>query len=173
MIFPVVKEEILRAEAYKLPAYRCLDSENSTERACVKYDKGKQKAFERLQNFKDIVIKQAHNGSGIVVQSNDSFIRHGEAHVRVEKTYAPLLNDPTLALTKKINETLESFSQLGLIDKIEDKSLLRSDETVRYAHKCSISLEKFTRIVKNRSIFQFGSANGCTCDRKKMEHSAN
>ena len=61
----------------------------------------------------------------------NAYIRHGRAHVQDEKTYVPLTDDPTPALTKEINDILDSFANLGLIDKIEHKALLRSDETVR------------------------------------------
>ncbi|XP_065832000.1 uncharacterized protein [Oscarella lobularis] len=93
--------------------------------------KGEWKALEQLQKRKDIIVKQADKGSGIVVQSKDAYIRHGEAHVLDEKTYVPLVTDRTPALTNEINDTLDSFVQLGLIDKIEHRALLRSDTTVR------------------------------------------
>ena len=90
-----------------------------------------RQALKKLAKRTDIIIKQADKGSGIVVQSKEKYVEHGEAHVSDERTYVPLQRDPTVALTKEINETLNDFHRLGLLDNEEYRALYRSDESTR------------------------------------------
>ena len=90
-----------------------------------------RQALKKLATRTDIIIKQADKGSGIVVQSKDKYVEHGEAHVSDERTYVPLLRDPTIALTKEINDTLTDFHRLGLLDKEEYRALYRTNESTR------------------------------------------
>ena len=77
------------------------------------------------------MIRKADKGAAIIVENLTDYISKGKEHLDNEKTYKKLDKDPTQALVKSINLTIESLANQGVIDAETRAFLLREPEEVR------------------------------------------
>ena len=65
-----------------------------------------QQALHNLKNDDSIIIKEADQGSGVVVWDREDYLKEADNHLLDEKFYSECSEDPLIALSKKIGETL-------------------------------------------------------------------
>ncbi|CAH2329728.1 Hypothetical predicted protein, partial [Pelobates cultripes] len=74
-------------------------------------------AMKQLQEDKDIVIKPADKGGGLVIQSSAMYIKEAYRQLNDTDVYEKLSNDPTPDIQQKLN----TFLQKGLEENILKK----------------------------------------------------
>ena len=93
--------------------------------------KEERRALKSLANNKNIIIRKADKGAAIIVENVNDYITKGLEHLNDENTYKRLDKDPTQALVKSINSTVESLANQGVIDAETTTFLLKNPEEVR------------------------------------------
>ncbi len=74
------------------------------------------KALKELAAKPDIVITNADEGSGIVIEDREKYIADGKEHLEDKNIYRMIDADPTLQLAKAINKYTSRMLDKGIID---------------------------------------------------------
>ncbi len=83
-----------------------------------------RQAINELASNEDLIIKSADKGSGIVIEDRDKYIQAGSIHLSDHSIYEKIDSDPTLPLTRAINDFVRNMHKKGTIDNITRDFLL-------------------------------------------------
>ena len=68
-----------------------------------------QETLKSLQNDKEIIIKSADKGSGVVVWDKEDYLKEAASQLSDKDVYEKIDYDPTSALLKKISDCISCF----------------------------------------------------------------
>ena len=108
-----------------------------------------KKALRNLAQDPNLIIKQADKGSGIVLEDRENYIQDGLKHLSDKDIYEQVNSDPTIQLTKTINNYVQKMHSEGTIDT-HTKDFLSFKENqpprtpqiyfLKKIHKCPIAV---------------------------------
>ena len=92
-----------------------------------------KQALKELQNNKQIVIKAADKGSGVVVMDREDYINEGLRQLNDTKFYEKVKENPTLTFNQEIEIELNSMLNKGEIDKkCKDYLFIKEPRTAQF-----------------------------------------
>lgn len=110
---------------------------NQTDLSCRRTNdnlpREQREALNSLRTRKDIIIKPADKGSGVVVMDRQQYIDEGMRQLSNHTNYKPLDSDPTGTFSKDIQRTLDDMRERDQISKKAHKFLSPRDcRTARF-----------------------------------------
>ena len=126
---PTTKNAAL--EAYVTRTRRALAESRPRHKIFQNLDAPERAALERLSRRTDVVMKKADKGSMIVVEDRRVYVENGLGHVDDARTYERLDNDPTPAITSRINRAISIINEHGLLDRDTLRHLIKTPSRVR------------------------------------------
>ena len=85
-------------------------------------------ALKSLKGRTDIIIKKADKGSCIVIEDAIDYINNGEQHLKDERTYTHLTEDPTETIADHITRHLDEMAEAGYISRQTVEAIKPSQE---------------------------------------------